>query len=101
MKHWKTHPIYVEGCFACRIGTVGFASVPGGTRAGSVRLWHERQIKKNLEKYKGARDNGLRPEGTTVAAVEKAERLAESYDRGARKLGFKDDPALREAIASG
>lgn len=98
----RTHPVYVEGCFACSLGTIGVGSVPGGTRPGSMEKWTLSQMKKNLRAYEGARKNGLRPSGTTVAAVEQAERDAESFQRGAEKLGFRDYDAFdREVKANG
>jgi hypothetical protein len=30
--HTKTHPEYVEGCFACKVGTLQFGVVPGAYR---------------------------------------------------------------------
>lgn len=94
----RTHPEPVPGCFGCALGTIGFSSVPGGTRGAQVERYTYDQMKKSLPKYKEARKNGLRPEGTSWQKVEEAERKAESLDRGARKVGFKDTKQFQEAV---
>ena len=29
MKHLETHPVFVDGCFSCKVGTVQYGTVPG------------------------------------------------------------------------
>lgn len=94
----RTHPQPVPGCFACTLGTIGVGSVPGGTRGPQHERYVYDEMKKSLPKYKEARKNGLYPEGTNWRKVEKAERLAESYDRGAKKMGFKDEQDFSKAV---
>lgn len=76
------------------------ATVPGGTRGAQMERYTYDEMNKSLPKYKAARQNGLSPEGTNWRKVEKAERQAESLDRGARKVGFKDERQFREVLAS-
>ena len=94
----RTHKDPVPGCFGCALGTIGFASVPGGSRGAQLERYTYDEMNKSLPKYKAARQNGLSPEGTNWRKVEKAEQLAESLDRGARKAGFKDEKHFREAV---
>jgi len=94
----RTHPEPVAGCFGCALGTIGFASVPGGTRGAQIERYTYDEMNKSLPKYKEARKNGLRPEGTNWRRVEKAEQMAESIDRGARKLGFDNENQFKEAV---
>lgn len=96
MKHQQdVHPEFVEGCFGCKVSTVGVATVPGGSRGPQLEKKREKQWKRDLESYAGARKAGLRPEASTRKAVERAEQRAESEDRAKRKLGVND---IKEAM---
>lgn len=82
----RTHPEYVEGCFACKIGSIGVGSVPGGTRPGSIAADHIRKRHRALNEYASARKAGLRPDSTKLGAVEAREKKIESFERGMEKL---------------
>lgn len=89
MIHQRTHPgLDVEGCFGCKISGVTFGSVPGGTRSGSAGRKAYETLKRDIEAYEGARKAGLRPDASTKAAVEKAERKAEVEERALKKLDY-------------
>lgn len=91
MKHrQEVHPEYVEGCYGCKVSTIGVGTVPGGNRGPQLEKKRERTWKRDLESYAGARKAGLRPEASTKAAVEKAEKRAESEARGLKKLGYNE-----------
>jgi hypothetical protein len=60
---------------------VHFGMVPGGNTGETWRVDYEKQFAKDMEKYKGAKDNGLQPNQVSVAAVEKAEAKAELFDK--------------------
>lgn len=96
MKHRQdVHAEYVEGCFGCKVSTVGVATVPGGNRGPQEHKAREKQWKRDLESYAGARKAGLRPEASTRKAVERAEQRAEAEDRAARKIGVNN---IKEAF---
>lgn len=98
MKHYETHPEYVEGCFGCKLTTIALFDVETGDFRGTTRHRHSaRKIKRDVEAYEKARKAGLRPESSTVEGVEKAEKRAESEERALKKLGFK---TLNEATRS-
>ena len=85
MKHWEHHPQPQAKCAGCKALSVGFQSVPGGTRPGSVKLQHQRKFEAGLHAYREAKRNGEQPETTTVEGVRKArqkqEFLAKMADR--------------------
>ena len=64
---------------------LSFASVPGGAsgarRGGETYAQRTRRFDKDMNTYREARRNGLRPEQTNVKAVEKAEKNEYARDR--------------------
>lgn len=79
MKHRReTHQTFVEGCFACRIGGIGFGSIPGGSKVGAINLTSEKDFAKGMDGYKKAKGNGLQPNAPTVRAVKEAEARHEA-----------------------
>ena len=88
MIHKRKHPEYVEGCYGCKLTTVTLFDVETGDMRGTTKYRSSaRKIQRDAEAYAGARKAGLRPEASTVEAVEKAERQAESEERALKKLG--------------
>jgi hypothetical protein len=61
-----------------------FGVVPGGAHKESHMKAQVKGIERGLTKYKGARQNGLRPEAPTVSGVDQSEMQAESFDRARR-----------------
>jgi hypothetical protein len=85
MKHWEYHVQPVENCFGCKAltlqmnaGDAKHTVVASGT---TQKKWD-----KELAFYKEARAQGVQPEGTSRAAVQKAleasEVLNKPYDGG-------------------
>ena len=78
MKHQETHPeLNVEGCFACRIAGVAFASSAMPSRrnhAASVNAT-ERRWEKDMDAYKRLRRDGLQP-----ASVDGARNLEQKAE---------------------
>lgn len=88
MKHWEHHNSPVASCAGCKALTVGFGSVPGGTRAGSTKLLQERTFAADVDAYYRARKAGEKPDTSTRAGVRKARQRQESLER-VRKLGVE------------
>ena len=86
MKHWEYHPSPLGDCFGCKALSVGFASVPGGTRPGSQKLTFQRKFDKGMHAYREARRAGEQPDGTTVEAVERTRRRQEVHERADKIL---------------
>lgn len=61
MIHTRTHPVYVEGCFMCRVSSVGIAA----SATGSVRAQTGNELEhawdRDMHAYKRLRDNGVQP----------------------------------------
>ena len=70
--------------------TIMLGTVPGGHNDthGSAQYKYQSNFDKGLDAYKSARDEGLRPKGTTVAAVDAAHREVKSQKRALKKLGM-------------
>jgi hypothetical protein len=63
-----THDKYVEGCFACKLTTLQLnTGDANGGRDMSQKKWD-----KELDLYRTARKQGIQPEGTTTAKIQKA-----------------------------
>ena len=63
-----THTKYVTGCFACKIATLQLnTGDANGGRDMSQKKWD-----KELDLYRSARAQGIQPEGTTTAKIQKA-----------------------------
>lgn len=63
-----THTKYVEGCFTCKIATLQLnTGDANGNRDMPQKKWD-----KELDLYKQARAQGIQPEGTTTAKIQKA-----------------------------
>lgn len=86
VKHYETHPREVENCFGCKITSISFGSVPGGTRPGSFRKKQERDFDKGMHAYREARRAGEQPEATTVEGVRKARQKQEVVERAMKKV---------------
>jgi len=65
------HTSYVEGCFSCKIDTIQWNT--GDANSGAVANgWTEKRWNKELDLYKSARAQGIQPDGTSTAKIQKA-----------------------------
>ena len=79
--HRRTkHPEFVEGCFGCKVSTL---ELNAGDAKGSIIASGTTQKKwdSELAFYKSARAQGVQPEGTSRAAVEKALKASEVLNK--------------------
>lgn len=75
-KHQReTHSNFVEGCFACKVSTLQLNS-GDARREVSDKKWVS-----DIQAYKDARAEGIRPGGTTRKAVEDARKASETLGR--------------------
>jgi len=76
-------------------------SIPGGYNdtCGDAQYDFQKNFDKGLHAYKKARDDGLRPSGTSVEAVKAAQREAASQSRALKVLekAGADTTELRRA----
>ena len=63
-----------------------FGTVPGASKDTQDYRFHM-DFDKGMNKYREARENGLQPKATTVAAVDEAEAQVASQGRALKKLG--------------
>jgi len=78
-------------------------TVPGGHNDtnGSRQYKYQSQFDKGLDAYKEAKDEGIQPAATTVAAVEAAREQVASHKRGLKKLKKMGIGAGEVSVASG
>ena len=80
MKHWEHHPEPVEGCFGCK----GLSIQMNAGDADSRRTRPRKKFHAELEAYKDARAQGIKPSGTTMekiqAAKEASDKLGKAYN---------------------
>ncbi len=75
MKHWEAHPTYVEGCFGCKGMSLQMNS------GDAKRDIPDKKWNAELQAYRDARDQGMRPAGTTMRDVQQAhEASGDVYD---------------------
>lgn len=74
------HRSYVEGCFGCKVKTLELNT---GDARGAVIESGTTQKKwdKELDRYRDARRQGIKPEGTSTAAIEKAIQASEVLNK--------------------
>lgn len=70
MIHQETHPEFVEGCFGCRIASVGIAASAMPTRhpAAAETLERQKRLDKDMRAYRAAKANGVQPMTLTGCA---------------------------------
>ena len=75
-----SHKSFVDGCFGCKIKTLELGT---GDARGAVIESGTTQKKwdKELDRYRDARAQGVRPEGTSTAAIEKALQASEVLNK--------------------
>jgi len=77
MKHWDAHPEPVEGCFGCK----GLTLQMNSGDADSRRARPQRVFNKELEAYREARAQGIKPGGTSLRKVEAALKASEALGK--------------------
>lgn len=75
--HQRTHPAYVDGCYACKVSSVrlGTGEANSATRTRAVS---ERRLDRDMAAYKRLRRDGLQPpqiNGCYVVEREARERF--------------------------
>ena len=74
------HTSYVDGCFACKLGTLELNTGDAG-RADSMS---QRKWDKELQSYRDARSQGIQPAGTSTAQIQAAheasDKLGKAYN---------------------
>lgn len=72
MEHTEhTHKKYVEGCFACKAQTLQLSA--GDASSNMIASgWSGKKWDKELDLYRKARAQGIQPEGTSTAQIQKA-----------------------------
>jgi hypothetical protein len=71
------HTTYVDGCFACKVGTLELGTGDAG-RADSPP---QKKWDKELSNYRDARAQGVQPEGTSNRQIESALQASEKLGR--------------------
>lgn len=84
----RTHPNYVDGCFACKISTVSIGTVPGGAKDERTGIAYGREMEDNLKQYERRKAAGEKPSGIT-----KRSRKTDAYKH---HLAEKHLPSLAE-----
>ena len=69
--HWQDHPTEVEGCFGCKVMNL---QVNAGDAKRDIP---DKKWTAELNEYRKARDEGLRPAGSTYAHIEQARTASE------------------------
>ncbi len=96
-KHHETHPVYIEGCQPCKWATLYVAVVPGSHSESNV-MAGMRQMTKNLHRYRDKRQAGERPRGTTREAMDKSERLQDTWTANEKNIVDNNSPVQVKEI---
>ena len=75
--HQRDHPVFVEGCFGCKISTLAI----GKGDASSDAAMPKRKWEGELQRYRDARKQGIQPAGTTMNKIIAAEKASENLGR--------------------
>ena len=78
--HQRDHPVFVEGCFGCKISTLAI----GKGDASSDAAMPKRKWEGELQRYRDARKQGIQPAGTSTKLIQKAiddsNKVGKAYD---------------------
>ena len=89
----QTHPVYVEGCFGCKAGSLRF---------GQVDATRQKKWDAELKEYADAVASGIQPETTQSsgirAAVEWSEKTGKAYSAEAKLEHDTDEVLERFAV---
>ena len=67
----EVHPEYVDGCFMCKVSNVQL-SVGDANSGLTENGWTRKSWQGELDAYKSARAQGIQPESTKMADIQKA-----------------------------
>lgn len=103
MRHRLDHPEDVDGCFGCKV--IGLQLSPGD--ASSQKAMSNKKWDGELNAYRAATAQGIQPEGTNMAAIQRAvtasETIGKAYNAdtmtSARFINNKSVVTLKEAGA--
>lgn len=100
MIHRERHPIYVEDCWACKIGTVGISAEAMQTRKPRVAEVNAKQAQwdRDMPAYKAMRGQGIQPPSIDGAADLQARATDKCEIEMGKIIPFKD---LRDAVTEG
>ena len=73
----REHGVYVDGCFACKLGTLELNTGDAG-RADSMS---QRKWDKELQSYRDARSQGIQPAGTSTAQIQAAHEASDKIGK--------------------
>lgn len=99
--HRDTHPEYVDGCFGCKVMTVGVSAGALEVRGAAVRAMDakDKALDGDLAAYKRLRNNGLQPKAIDGSLdVERKVTSQFDIDLG-HVVPKKDVPRVREGFA--
>lgn len=67
----QVHPEYIDGCFMCKVSNVQMNT--GDARSGLIdNGWTQKSWQGELDAYKSARAQGIQPDSTKMADIQKA-----------------------------
>lgn len=71
----QVHPEYVDGCFMCKVSNVQMNT--GDARSGLIdNGWTQKSWQGELDAYKSARAQGIQPDSTKMADIQKAVEIS-------------------------
>ena len=87
------HPEYVEGCFPCKIATIGYyGAFPTRSNVDATR---ERKWQAECDGYRDAVKQGIEPDGTSKVKVEFAKAMSDKAGVGYGTPEYKNHLANR------
>lgn len=70
-----THPVFVDGCWVCRVSTV---TTSGVSKTNGADRDHEKRFNAEIKAYRDAVREGHDPEGSTFEAVRAARAFGDA-----------------------
>lgn len=91
MRHRRTHPEYIAGCFGCKVSSLQIGAAEKSPQSKAESEWE-----KDLPAYARMRKQGLQPPSTGGAAFLEANATTE-YEIASGKA-YQDKKMLGEAL---
>jgi len=76
--HREDHPVYVDGCFGCKVNTISVSNI-------QVRAFAHAN-EKELTAYRDARKYGIQPATTKMKDITKAVRVSDATGVAAKAV---------------
>lgn len=89
----RTHPSYVEECYACKLSTIAFGTVPGGSKDSKVHVSKFKEKEKALHAYRERRRAGEQPDSISMKGIRDVEKRAERWDKTESRIADYTPPA--------